>query len=281
MPALEASQVIFPEGDRLMRVTIGSSTETSLEVQSDALGKLSIPLEGILGIDLRRRESRPTSSILSGSESAPNRARPKWSGWPTATGLPEGSSAWMKARSRSRWRASPRSSIAPGVVALGFDPKLVSYPRPTSDFLELTLKDGSRLGVTEARLDDGMVLATTRFGAAIKFSLERAGARARQKFVDRVSFRAQGGPRPVSFLSGPDPRISHRSHGRWPYLSSGRPDLRPRARHAKHDLSGVSGRTGRSPLSGASWGSTSGPGRWAASSFACSSTARNDSRPLP
>ena len=30
-----------------------------------------------------------------------------------------------------------------GVVALGFDPKLVSYPRPRSDFLELSLKDGS------------------------------------------------------------------------------------------------------------------------------------------
>ena len=59
----------------------------------------------------------------------------------------------------------------PGVVALGFDPTLVSYPRPKSDFLELTLKDGSRLGVTEARIDDGSVLATTRFGAAIKFSL--------------------------------------------------------------------------------------------------------------
>jgi hypothetical protein len=57
------------------------------------------------------------------------------------------------------------------VVALGFDPKVVNYPRPPSDFLEVTLKDGSRLGVTEARLEDGLILATTRFGTAIKFSL--------------------------------------------------------------------------------------------------------------
>ena len=37
--------VVLPEGDRLMRVTLGSATETALEVQSDALGKLSLPLE--------------------------------------------------------------------------------------------------------------------------------------------------------------------------------------------------------------------------------------------
>ena len=33
------------------------------------------------------------------------------------------------------------------------------------------MKDGSRLGVTDARLDDSTVLATTRFGVAVKVSL--------------------------------------------------------------------------------------------------------------
>ena len=32
-----------------MRVTLGSATETALEVQSDTLGKLSVPLDCLLG----------------------------------------------------------------------------------------------------------------------------------------------------------------------------------------------------------------------------------------
>ncbi len=47
--ALDASHVILPDGDRMMRVSIDSSTETSLEIQSDALGKLLVPLDSILG----------------------------------------------------------------------------------------------------------------------------------------------------------------------------------------------------------------------------------------
>ena len=58
--ALDASHVILPDGDRIMRVSIESSTETSLEIQSDVLGKLLVPLDGAPGIDLRRPELRPT-----------------------------------------------------------------------------------------------------------------------------------------------------------------------------------------------------------------------------
>ena len=46
---LDRSMVVLPDGDRLMRLTLGSATETALEVQSDALGKLSLPLESLLG----------------------------------------------------------------------------------------------------------------------------------------------------------------------------------------------------------------------------------------
>ena len=42
--------VVLPEGDCLMRVTIGSASETALEVQSDALGKLAVPLDSLLGL---------------------------------------------------------------------------------------------------------------------------------------------------------------------------------------------------------------------------------------
>ena len=38
-PAPDASHVILPDGDRIMRASIESSTETSLEIQSDAIGQ--------------------------------------------------------------------------------------------------------------------------------------------------------------------------------------------------------------------------------------------------
>ena len=170
LPAPEASQVIFPEGDRLMRVTVGLSTETSLEVQSDALGKLSIPLEGILGIVFAIESQVSLPDTL--QERVRTESRSTEVVW-LANGdrLTGGFLGLDEGKVKIQVAGKPTFVDRSGVVALGFDPKLVSYPRPPSDFLELTLRDGSRLGVTEARLDDAMVLATTRFGTAIKFSL--------------------------------------------------------------------------------------------------------------
>ena len=47
--------------------------------------------------------------------------------------------------------------------------------------------------------------------------------------IGRLSLRAQAGPRSVSFLCRADSRVSRRSDGRWPSLSAGGSDLRPRA----------------------------------------------------
>jgi hypothetical protein len=55
-----------------------------------------------------------------------------------------------------------------GVVALGFDPKLVAYPRPKADFFELSFRDGSKLAVRDARIEESSLVATTRFGTVIK-----------------------------------------------------------------------------------------------------------------
>ena len=42
--------MILPDGDRIMRVMIGSTTDTDLEFKSDVLGNLAIPLESVLGL---------------------------------------------------------------------------------------------------------------------------------------------------------------------------------------------------------------------------------------
>ncbi len=57
--APEGSHVLLPEGDRLMRVVVAATTDTGIEVQSQsALGKLTIPLECVLGLIL----TAPTES---------------------------------------------------------------------------------------------------------------------------------------------------------------------------------------------------------------------------
>jgi NPCBM/NEW2 domain len=169
-PALDASHVIFPEGDRLMRVAIGSSTETSLEIQSDALGKLSVPLDGILGLLFANESQAPLfDSLWEQVRSEPRSTEVVW--LTNGDRLTGGFLALDEGKIKIQVAGKPALVDRPAVVALGFDPKLVSYPRPQSDFLELTLRDGSRLGVSEARLEDGMILATTRYGAPIKISL--------------------------------------------------------------------------------------------------------------
>ena len=50
---LDRSHLILPEGDCLMRVTVGSSTETALEIQSDELGRLEVPLDSLVGMILK------------------------------------------------------------------------------------------------------------------------------------------------------------------------------------------------------------------------------------
>jgi hypothetical protein len=200
LPALDRSHVILPEGDCLMRVVIGSSNETSLEVQSDALGKLSVPLDGILGL------------IVSG-QSQPTELDPLWErvrAQPRSTEI-----VWLangdriagaflsldETKIKIQLGGKPVDVDRAGVVAVGFDPGLIRYPRPRSDFLEVALKDGSRLGVTEARLDDGTILATSRFGQSIKFSSnELVRVHVRSSSVVYLSERKPAGAQYVSYV---------------------------------------------------------------------------------
>jgi hypothetical protein len=189
VPALEASHVILPEGDRIMRVSIESSTETGLAIQSDVLGKFLLPLDGAVGL-IFAGPSRATEldPLWEQVRAEPRTTEVVWltNGDRLAGGFLDLDESKIKIQVGGK----PVEVDRQGVVALGFDPKLIGYPRPKSDFLELTLKDGSRLGVTEARIEDGIVLATTRFGAAIKFSLgELVRVHARSSAVVYLSER--------------------------------------------------------------------------------------------
>jgi hypothetical protein len=199
-PALDSAHVLFPEGDCLMRVAIGSSTETSLEVQSDALGKMLVPIDGILGL-IFNNEGRAAEidSLWERVRAEPRSTEVVW----LANGdrLAGGFLGLDESKIKIQVAGKPAVVDRSGVVALGFNPKLVSYPRPESDFLELTLKDGSRLGVSEARLEDGMILGTTRYGAAVKFSLnELVRVHGRSSSVVYLSERKNARARYLSYV---------------------------------------------------------------------------------
>jgi hypothetical protein len=188
-PSLDRSHVIFPEGDCLMRAVVGSSAETTLDVRSDALGKMAIPLESMLGLYLAgQRSDSELDPIMDRVRSEPRTTEVVW----LANGDRQAGGFLGIDENKITMQVGGKPALVDraGVVALGFDPKLVVYPLPNSDFLELTLKDGSRLGVTEARLDDSTVLATTRFGQALKVSLnELVRVHVRSKSIVYLSER--------------------------------------------------------------------------------------------
>ena len=169
--AREDSQaVILPEGDRLMRTAIGSATETSLEVRSESLGKLEIPLDSLLGLILAATGQSGTfdarwDRILV----EPRKTEVIW----LINGdRLDGSFLGMDDRKiRLQVDQKPIEVERSGVVSLGFDPGLVNYPRPKGIFLELSLNDGTRLGVYGVKLEEGSIQATTRFGQPVRLAL--------------------------------------------------------------------------------------------------------------
>ncbi len=168
--AWEDSQaVILPEGDRLMRTTIGVATDTNLEVRSEALGKLKIPLDSILGLILTAPGHAATFDARWDQVLVEPRSTEVV--WLANGDRIDGSFLGMDDRKiKLQIDQKPLEIERTGVLALGFDPTLVNYPKPKRHFLEITLKDGTRLGVTGAKLDDGYFQATTRFGHPVRLA---------------------------------------------------------------------------------------------------------------
>jgi hypothetical protein len=200
LPAIDCGHVIFPDGDRLLRTMIGTSTETTLDVKSDALGKLAIPLEAILGLHfVSDLESPLFDSFWERIRTEPRSSELVWLS--NGDRLAGEFLGLESAKVKIQVAGKPVLVDRPSVVAIGFDSKLVNYPRPASGFLDVTLRDGSRLGVTEPRLDDGTVMATTRFGGAIRFSInDLVRVYVRSASVDYLSERKVSGDKYLSYV---------------------------------------------------------------------------------
>jgi len=185
----EGSLILLPEGDRLYRTVLGAATETMLEVQSYSLGNVAIPLESLLGLVLTRpADPGEFDALLWRVRTEPRTSEVVWlaNGDRLTGGFLGLTDKQVKFQAANGQIALDR----PGIVALGFDPGLAIYPKPEGDFLELTMADGSRLGVTNPRIEQGQVVASTRFGATIRLALgELVRVNARTASVSYLSDR--------------------------------------------------------------------------------------------
>ncbi len=171
VPAWEDSQaVLLPEGDRLLRTAIGSTNENSLEVRSESLGKLEVPLDCLLGLILSTQGQ--SGAFDARWDRILVEPRKNEVIWLLNGDRLQGSFLDMDDRKiRVQIDQKPVEVERIGVVALAFDPALLNYPRPKGYFLEMRLNDGTRLGVTSAKVDEGTVEAMTRFGRPVRFAL--------------------------------------------------------------------------------------------------------------
>jgi hypothetical protein len=170
-PAPEGGLILFPEGDRL-RAIIGAGSETALEVLPGALGDQAtpIPLDRMLGVILTPPQDPAAQDAL--VRKVRGEARGAEVLWLANGDRLTGSLLGITNQSISfQPDTGPVTIGRSSVIALGFDPATVHYPRPDGTFLELTFLDGSRLGVADARVERGQLLAHARFGAEIRVPL--------------------------------------------------------------------------------------------------------------
>lgn len=165
----EGTLVLFPEGDRL-RAVIGVASDTALETRSYLLGDVSIPLESLLGVVLAPpSEPEAFEKLVRRVREQP---RTKEMLWLANGDRQTGGFLGLSARQVSlQGDAGAIEVDRSQVVALGFDPALVAYPAPKETFVEITLTDGSRLGITGFQAEKAQLAATTRWGAKIRLAL--------------------------------------------------------------------------------------------------------------
>ncbi|HEX8201939.1 MAG TPA: NPCBM/NEW2 domain-containing protein [Isosphaeraceae bacterium] len=218
----DGTLVLFPEGDRL-RGILGTAGEADLEVNSYVLGELSIPLEAALALVLSApSEPETLDALVTRLRQEPRTAEVLW----LANGdRLTGGFLGMSPESIALQAEAGRVEVArAGATALAFDPALVSYPRPEGVYLDLTLADGSRLGVTDARLDEGQLRAKARFGRPIRLPLtELARIHVRGGSVSYLSERDEAAVQYVNYLGPTRPYRRDATVEGHPFLLAGQP----------------------------------------------------------
>jgi hypothetical protein len=199
----EGSVVLFPDGDRL-RAIVGAGGEAALEVLPAALGDVptDVPLDTMLGVVLTPPHDRQTQEdLLRQVREDPRDAEVLW----LANGDRLAGSLLSLGTDKVEFQpdTGPLTLGRATVVALGFDPATVRYPRPQGTYLELSFLDGSRLGVDGAAVERGQLTARTRFGVDVRAPLANlAGIAVRGDGIAYLSERPAAGAQYVGYLGG-------------------------------------------------------------------------------
>jgi len=187
------SVILLPDGDRLFRAVVGVTKDMTIEVQQYVLGNLTLPLDSLVGVvfDVRPTEPDTADLMLDRVRSDPRSTEVLW--LTNGDRLAGNFLGLDETKIRFQTENGTVALDQSGISALAFDPALISYPKPEGTYLDLTLSDGSRLGVQQARIEQGQIVATTRFGAEIRFALNELLAA--HVHTDRLAYLAE---RPVA-----------------------------------------------------------------------------------
>ncbi len=165
----EGGVIVFPDGDILYRASVGKMTEAGIQLNSLAFGALTLPTDACLGMILNPPSDLDRwDSLIRRARTEPRIGEVAWlsNGDRQSGGLLGVEETVIAMQINGKRLNLDR----PGVLAVGFDPTVVSYPRPKAAYWELCLTDGSRLGVTLPRIEQGQLVADTRFGVPIRVS---------------------------------------------------------------------------------------------------------------
>lgn len=219
----EEGRILFPDGDRLARTIIIGANDTTIRAQSRALGGLTIPLDAALGLILQAPMTDEGLDRL--QRQLRTEARTSEVARLANGDRVEGSFAGLDDRFvRLQGQGEkPLEFDREGVEAIGMDPALVSYPRPEGPYLEATLTDGTRLGLTGARLEKGILAATARFGADLRIPIDDVARLApRTSAIDYLAERPIDAETYVPYFDSNRPvQLDANIEGR-PFLLDGR-----------------------------------------------------------
>lgn len=202
----EEGRILFPEGDRLARTILIEANDTTIKAQSRTLGGLTIPLDAALGLILNPPMTGEALDRLQQrirTEPRTNEVARLANG-----DRVEGSFAGLDERLVKLHGTGdkPMELDRAGVESIGMDPALVSYPRPEGPFLEATLTDGTRLGLSGARLEKGELSAATRFGSNVRIPIaEVVRLASRTQAIEYLSERPIDGETYVPYFDSVRP----------------------------------------------------------------------------
>lgn len=168
--------LLFPGGDRLV-AAIESADDRDFKVRSYLLDELSVPLTAPRAAILQPQQ--PADGLLATLESLSSGAEGTDVAKLVNGDEQRGGFLGLDAMNQKiKWQL-PAGEVAldrAGVRAIAFDPALSQYPKPKGPYLEFTLIDGSRLGVTEPNFLKGSIGGKARFGASIRLELSDLAA---------------------------------------------------------------------------------------------------------